>query len=416
MKNIDTKSLDISLFDYISDGIIIAEISTRKIIYVNKAVENLFGYKKEELEIKTINAIHPKKEVNEIINEFTLHSDNKRKMSRNIPCLRKNKSIFFCDISSNMIKIDNKECLLGVFRDMSIRKNLEDLLLISDEKFRELFNNMHNGMIIYKAAEEGKNFIIFDINDAGLKFENRKKEELIGKYITDINLNFINSLLLPILQRVYYSGLPEFMPEIEYNDGNKKTFRENYLFKLSSGDIVSMYKDITHRKIYERNLKIKNDLINFSLNATCITNLNLLLLEINDSFLNLWGYKNKNDLLDKPLKDLLINNLRFDELIGELKKNSRALKEVKGIRKNGKIFDLIVYSSLVKNELKNPVCYTFSFVDITEFKENQKELAIFKRFVEASGQGFRITSLDGFIIYANSNLCNLLNMKSLEDL
>ncbi len=416
MKNIKAKNIDISTFDFINDGIVIVEISSKKIFYVNKAVENLFGYKKEELQAKSLNVIHPAKGINEIIKEFNQHYDRKGKMSRNIPCLRKNKSIFYCDINSSLIKIDDKEFMLGIFRDVSTRKNLEDLLLISDEKFRELFNNMHNGMIIYKAADDGKNFIVNDINDAGLKYENGKKEEILGKLITEINLNFINPLLLPKLQRVYNSGIPEFMPEIEYNEGEKKRFWENYLFKLSSGEIVSIYKDITHRKIYERNLKIKTDLINYSLNATCITNLDFILLEINDSFFNLWGYKNKKDLLDKNLNDLLVNNLKHEELINELEKNGRALKEVKGIRKNGKIFDLIVFSSLVKDESGNPVCYTFSFVDISEFKENQKELAIFKRFVEASGQGFRISSLEGFIIYANSNLCNLLGIESLDGL
>ncbi|MBN2545089.1 MAG: PAS domain S-box protein [Spirochaetes bacterium] len=416
MKNIQTKSNDFSLFDLINDGIIAAEFSTKKIIYVNNSAVNLFGYSKKEFESKSINDIHPQKVIKTVLKEFTEIHDRKGKLSRNIACLRKNRSIFYCDINSTRMKIGDKTCLLGVFRDISVRKNLEDLLLISDERFRELFNNMFNGMIIYKPIEKGKNFLIYDINEAGLKFENRKKEELLGKTVTDVNLAFINSLLLPILQRVYNSGLPEFMPEIEYNNGSSKLFRENYLFKLSTGEIVSMYKDITHRKIYERNLKIKTDLINYSLNATCITNLKFILLEINDSFLRLWGYKNKKDLQNKTINELLINNLKHDELINELSKNGRALKEVKGIKKNGKLFDLIVFSSLVKDELKNPVCYTFSFVDITEFKENQKELAIFKRFVEASGQGFRISSLDGFIIYANSNLCNLLGIKNLNEL
>ena len=43
-----------------------------------------------------------------------------------------------------------------------------------------------------------------------------------------------------------------------------------------------------------------------------------------------------------------------------------------------------------------------------EVKKRTAELAIFRRFAEASGQGFGMADLDGRISYVNPTLCRLL--------
>ena len=53
--------------------------------------------------------------------------------------------------------------------------------------------------------------------------------------------------------------------------------------------------------------------------------------------------------------------------------------------------------------------------DITERKRAEEEIVIFKRFAEASAQGFAMANLDGTITYANPALCRMLGEEKPED-
>jgi hypothetical protein len=44
---------------------------------------------------------------------------------------------------------------------------------------------------------------------------------------------------------------------------------------------------------------------------------------------------------------------------------------------------------------------------MTELTKANGELAVFRRFVEASGQGFGMSSLDGYVAYVNPSMCRL---------
>ena len=52
--------------------------------------------------------------------------------------------------------------------------------------------------------------------------------------------------------------------------------------------------------------------------------------------------------------------------------------------------------------------------DITERRKNEEQLQMFRRFIEASGEGMGWSDQDGRIIYANATLCRILGEDSLE--
>jgi len=53
--------------------------------------------------------------------------------------------------------------------------------------------------------------------------------------------------------------------------------------------------------------------------------------------------------------------------------------------------------------------------DITERRQAEKQIAIFQKFAEASGQGFAMAELDGNLIYVNPTLCRILGEERMED-
>ena len=123
-----------------------------------------------------------------------------------------------------------------------------EALRVSEAKFRGLFDNMSSGVAIYEAADHGKNFIFRDFNDAGCRIEQVKREDVIGKRVTDVFPGIGEFGFLEVLQRVWKSGAPEVFPTKQYQDKRIAGWRENYVFKLPSGEVVAVYDDITERK------------------------------------------------------------------------------------------------------------------------------------------------------------------------
>ncbi|MEE4356799.1 MAG: PAS domain S-box protein, partial [Desulfococcaceae bacterium] len=114
-----------TLFDYNADGILIAEVKSRRFTSANKQICKMFAYTEEEMLNLRLEDLHPKKDLPYIISEFEKQARKKKLLAENIPCLRKDGSIFYADINTTSLKIDGVLCNLGMFRDITGRKETE---------------------------------------------------------------------------------------------------------------------------------------------------------------------------------------------------------------------------------------------------------------------------------------------------
>ncbi|GAH15782.1 unnamed protein product, partial [marine sediment metagenome] len=125
----------------------------------------------------------------------------------------------------------------------------------SESRYKELFNNMSSGVAVYEVVDEGKDLIFKDFNLAGEKIDKIKRENIIGKKVTEMFPGVKDFGLFQVLQRVWKTGKPEHLPISFYNDKRNIGWRENYVYKLPSGEIVAVYEDISERKNAEFKLK-----------------------------------------------------------------------------------------------------------------------------------------------------------------
>ncbi len=114
------------LFTGAPEGIIIADINTRDFLYANPAACKMFGYSEDEFKKMNVKNIHPKDALSRIINEFKAQARGKRITAYELPCKKKDGTIFYADISTTKMKIDDRECNVGFFTDVSERKQAED--------------------------------------------------------------------------------------------------------------------------------------------------------------------------------------------------------------------------------------------------------------------------------------------------
>jgi PAS domain S-box-containing protein len=137
-----------------------------------------------------------------------------------------------------------------------VPERTDEALRESENKFRQLFTRMPSAVAIYDAVDNGEDFIFKDFNTAAEKIEGIKKDNLIGKRVTQIFPGVKDFGIFAIFQRVWRTGQPEFFPSAIYRDEREPgTWRENWVFRLASGEVVAIYHDITERKRMEEALQ-----------------------------------------------------------------------------------------------------------------------------------------------------------------
>lgn len=115
-------------------------------------------------------------------------------------------------------------------------------------KFKVLFEKVCSGVAIYEARNDGEDFVFVDFNPAAEQIEHIKKEELIGKSVTEVFPGVEQFGLFEVFRRVYKTGTPEHHPISVYKDERIAGWRENYVYRLPSGQIVAVYDDVSTRK------------------------------------------------------------------------------------------------------------------------------------------------------------------------
>jgi diguanylate cyclase (GGDEF)-like protein/PAS domain S-box-containing protein len=127
-----------TIFDSASDGILLLNVGDGKFSDANEKICKMLGYTRKELLNLSIPDIHPQESVPFVIDQSEKQLKKEILIAKNIPVLKKDKTVFFADISSSPITLSEKEYLLGMFRDITERKQVEDMLKESEKKYREL--------------------------------------------------------------------------------------------------------------------------------------------------------------------------------------------------------------------------------------------------------------------------------------
>ncbi len=115
------------IFDELGDGLLVADKETKKFVMGNATIHRMLGYTAEELCRIGIADIHPEQDLPWVIDRFDELARKEIQIARNIPVRRKSGSVFYADISSSFpIVLNKKKCLMGVFRDITERRQAEE--------------------------------------------------------------------------------------------------------------------------------------------------------------------------------------------------------------------------------------------------------------------------------------------------
>jgi len=140
--------------------------------------------------------------------------------------------------------MERKHKNLSPFHDNSV---LEVVNLPENYNIRDIFDYMDTGIAVYTPYNHGEDFIIVDFNKAGEKIDNRKKEDIIGEKLTIAFPNAAKYGLLNVFRSVYQTGTSQHVIISMIKNGKKYAFRENFVYKIQSGEIISMFRDVSRQ-------------------------------------------------------------------------------------------------------------------------------------------------------------------------
>ena len=363
-------------------GIINIEI-IGKITYINKRLEKISGYSREEVVGKNVFklGIFPN-EILKILKErlkVRLRGGSIHQR-REVPFKCKNGKWIWIEITAKLIK---KWGIPASFRitvqNINERKRAEEELKNSEERLKILFDYAPDAY--YISDLKGK---FIDGNKAAERVIGYKKEELVGKSFLKLKLLSISDIskaAKALAKNII--GQPTGPDEFILNrKDNSKAIAEiaTYPVKIKRKTLVlGIARDITERKKAEEILRKSQQefasLFNNSPEASVYLDEKDKVLDMNSSFIELFGY-NLEEIKGKNINSGIIHP---PDKIEEAKRLTK--KSIKGYinydtirkKKNGTLFPVSISASSVKvgEKIKGRIIL---YQDITQRKHAEQQV------------------------------------------
>ncbi len=388
-----------------------------RFVLVNPAACELTGYSEEELLGMRIPDLHEEADRHVFAAHHAPILDGQEALTE-ADILRKDRTKVAAEFNSRRVVIGNTRHMHTVARDITERKRAETALRESEARFRGVFENTASGMAVYEAVDDGENFIFLDLNPAGEKTGGIRREELLGKRVTEVFPGVVQMGLLDAFRRVWRTGNPEHVPTTAYHDSRIQGWRENDVYRLPGGEVVAVYQDVTERKRVEEALRESeeqyralfeqaNDII---LVLEMVPDGLPIIRDANQSALRALRYP-RDELVGKPIS--MVNAADSPEVevrrIADRVQETRSTFEAEHRRKDGSVFSVeaAVHELTVGGRLLGISIER----DITERKRVEEALrherALLNAQVEASIDGILIVDEHGKKILQNQRAVDL---------
>jgi PAS domain S-box-containing protein len=335
----------------------------------NEKALSLFGYSKVELlKLNKIDTRAPE-EKKKLANNL-IEIQNKDGLIYETRLIRKNGTIFPVEISAKVIEIEGKKYFQAITRDITERKKTEESMRISEEKYRNLFSNMEEGVALHEMVYENNISVNYRIIDVNPKFESIigiKQEKAKGSLATEL-YGTKEAPYMDIYKKVAETGIP-YRFEVYFQPYNK--FFSISVFSPEKGKFATIFSDITERKKVDEELreserKFMTAFKNSPYSMTISSAIDNKFVDVNDIFLRDVGYT-KEEIIGHTASELnIFCDLRdLDRLISKVLKDGNAYNLVMDFRaKSGKIINCMISTSII--QMNEKPYFLSAIVDISE--------------------------------------------------
>ncbi|MDO9105420.1 MAG: PAS domain S-box protein [Methylovulum sp.] len=302
------------------------------------------------------------------------------------------------------------ELLLGVTRDITVRKQAEIALGASEQRYRSLFENMISGyaycQMQYDAGGQPVDFVYLDVNNAFTRITGL--DDVVGKPVSVVipGLKELSPELFEIYGRVAATGVPEVF-EFDFKPNNQWLIISVYC--PEPGFFVAVFDDITERKLAEAALRESESRFRVvfeqaAVGVAQVETASNRCVRINQKYCDILGYTRKEmqgaDFIELTHPDDVALDRFYKERLNAGKISEFTL-EKRYFCKDGstKWVSLTVSPMWVSGA--SPDYHIAIVFDITERKQAETQLKLTSKVFEQSGEGFMITDADRNILTVN---------------
>ncbi|HQA83174.1 MAG TPA: PAS domain S-box protein [Syntrophales bacterium] len=168
-----------TLFEGASEGILVADDEAKRFMYANPAICDMLGYPAEELTTLGIEDIHPKEELEKVLAELEKHTAGRSALPEPIRCIRKDGRTLLADITSSPMVMGHRKCVIGFFRDVTKKIQLE-------EQFRQSQRLEAVGQLAGGIAHDFNNLLTIIMGNCDLMKDAIKEDDPILENLVQI--------------------------------------------------------------------------------------------------------------------------------------------------------------------------------------------------------------------------------------
>jgi PAS domain S-box-containing protein len=246
-----------SIADAAMDAVLSID-SENRIYYMNAAGERIFGYTAQEVAGKEMYSMLIPERFREVFQQGmeafrATGAGQFLGKTHEFPALKKDGIEFLAEVSISSYRVEDSTHFVAIVRDVTERTRMEEELRESEEKYRELVENVND--VILTIDTQG---VIQYISPAVERLSGFMMEELIGQPFT----SYVHPDDLQVMVEDFFESLQGKIEPTDFRildkDGSIKYVRASSRPMMKDGEMVGLtgiLTDITDRKLAEEALR-----------------------------------------------------------------------------------------------------------------------------------------------------------------
>ncbi len=269
-----------------------------------------------------------------------------------------------------------------VFQDITERRMTELALQQSEVRYRNLLSGLEAGIVVHAPDTS-----IIMSNQKASELLGLNEDQLRGRLAVDPNWKFLdeNKDPLPFSEYPVNQIVASQKPFHDKIMGIIRPSANDLVWLTVNGfpvfgqqgelsEILISFIDITQRKQAEDALRLKNLVFDASLAANSISDTEGILTEVNATFIRIWGYLSREDVIGRPISDFIMDAKDALTIIETLNSQEGWEGDYVARKKDGSTFMAHGLATTIRDAAGKLTGYQSAVIDITLRKQAEEVL------------------------------------------